>query len=228
MIISHKYKFIFIKTAKTAGTSIEVFLSKYCSDDDIITPIFPPIEGHIARNYRGYFNPFPELIDSRKGGYKKTISDFFTRKHFWNHMPARVIKNRVPGKIWNNYYKFCVERNPWDKTLSKYWMQYKRSNEALTLEEFFQIARFPRYFAWYTDDDKKLMVDKVVKFENLSGDLGDVFEKLGIPFSGDLGVRAKSDFKKDRRSYKDIFTKEQADIIGNVFKDEISMHGYEF
>lgn len=39
MIVSHKYKFVFIKTAKTAGTSTEIALSKFCGPDDIITPL---------------------------------------------------------------------------------------------------------------------------------------------------------------------------------------------
>ena len=39
MIVSHKYRFIFLKTKKTAGTSIELALTKLCSEDDIVTPL---------------------------------------------------------------------------------------------------------------------------------------------------------------------------------------------
>lgn len=38
MLLSHKYKFIFIKTKKVAGTSVEIALSKYLGEKDIITP----------------------------------------------------------------------------------------------------------------------------------------------------------------------------------------------
>src|SRR5262245_11425347 len=38
MIVSHKHKFIFIKTKKTAGTAIEAALSELCGPEDVITP----------------------------------------------------------------------------------------------------------------------------------------------------------------------------------------------
>lgn len=39
MIISHEHKFIFLKTRKTAGTSVELALRQLCGPDDIIAPI---------------------------------------------------------------------------------------------------------------------------------------------------------------------------------------------
>src|SRR5919106_3187962 len=94
MIISHKYKFIFIKTGKTAGTSIEVFLSQHCGADDVVTPIFPHVEPHKPRNFSGYFNPVRELYWSRGKGIRKTFSDVIKKRRFYNHLPA--IKVRSP------------------------------------------------------------------------------------------------------------------------------------
>ena len=39
MILSHDYRFIFVKPKKVAGTSLEILLSQLCGPDDIITPI---------------------------------------------------------------------------------------------------------------------------------------------------------------------------------------------
>ena len=40
-VVSHEYKFIFVKTGKTAGTAIEVELSKIGGPDDVFTKLFP-------------------------------------------------------------------------------------------------------------------------------------------------------------------------------------------
>ena len=140
MIISHKYKFIFIKTRKTAGTSIETYLSKYCGNNDIVTPVGFESETsiHKPRNYKGFFNPYPEFkkIYHSKFSYNKlrkmikSFTDFFLQDashgKFYNHIPSFRVKERIGDEIWDDYYKFTIERNPWDKTLSHYYMKKKK------------------------------------------------------------------------------------------------------
>lgn len=231
MIISHKYKFIFIKTVKTAGTSIEVYLSDFCGEDDILTPVgpegSPQIESHVARNYKGIWNPIPELI-SKKGLKKKAIiKQLIRREKYFNHISANILKKRLSNRIWKRYFKFCVERNPWDKTISHYYWE----NQGGTYKSFDQYLRegnFCYNYSRYTDVDGNLLVDKVVKYEDLNEELTDIFNKLGVPFDGSLGVNAKASFRKDYRDYKELYNKEQRDIVKFAFSKEIELHGYTF
>lgn len=223
MVISHKYKFIFIKTKKTAGTSIEVFLSGVCAEDDTLTP-FGPIEpphgppepGHRPRNYKGR-------------GVKE-------------HLSARILRSRTHESIWNNYFKFCVERNPWDKCLSHYYWRKRgyESDRDMTLDDYFtdRLRRFredpedwqgfPTDFKKYTDENGNLEVDRVLRYESLNEELTEVFQMLNIPFDGRLGVYAKRDPERDRRDYREVLSPQQAEHIRRIFKSEIDMFGYEY
>lgn len=229
MILSHRHRFIFIKTAKTAGTSIEVFLSKHCGPGDVITPIEPPIEGHRPRNYTGFINPLPEMLQ-RPGkisaAFRHSMS---SREKFYNHMPAVEIRNRVPAGVWNSYFKFCVERNPWDKVLSHYHMHAAREGGPLSLDEYLARGRLPINYFRYTDRrGRKIIVDRVLRYENLLVELGEVFSLLAIRFDGKLGVAAKSEYRTDRTPYQEVFNDEQRKLIEKAFAKEIELHGYQF
>lgn len=201
MIISHKYRFIFVKTLKTAGTSIEVFLSDRCGPDDVLTPILPHVEPHRPRNHDG----------------------------FYNHMPAADVRARVGRRVWGSYLTFCVERNPWDKTLSYYHMQNHRAGGGLTLGDFLAGNDFPHNLPTYADPRTgRVIVDRVLRYERLAEELGEVFGRLGIPFDGSLGVNAKSEYRADRRPYREVYTPAQAALVGRVFAREAELHGYEY
>ncbi len=229
MIISHEHKFIFIKTAKTAGTSIEVFLSRHCGVNDVVTPITPPIEGHQPRNYIGYVNPIPELL-KRPEGLGSALRHIFTKSNrFYNHMNAALVRKRIPSKIWNSYFKFCVERNPWDKVLSHYHMAAFRAKNSLSLDQYLARGRFPLNYFRYTDrSGQEIIVDRVVRYENLMSELGEIFAHLSIPCDGTLGGKAKSEYRKDRTPYQAVFNDEQRAIVERAFEREILLHGYRF
>lgn len=201
MIISHKHKFIFIKTYKTAGTSLESYLSEFCGETDVLTPIYPQVPGHLARN----------------------VGDFY------NHMPAIEVRQKVGTEVWGSYYKFCVERNPWDKVLSFYWMEKSRNDGDLSLDEFLQRDHVGVNWHLYAGDEgKSPIVDRVLKYETLGKELGEVFNNLGVPWAGGLEPKAKSEYRHDRRPYREVLTNEQAQLIARKFSKEIDWHGYEY
>jgi hypothetical protein len=165
MIISHKHKYIFIKTQKTAGTSLEIALSEFCGDWDIITSIDPRSER--IRQGLGYRGPQNYTVPWPKWSAKEWAALLLLRRKpcFYNHAGAQFIRDRIDESIWNGYYKFCFERNPWDKAVSwYYWLT--RSGPAPTLSEFIQsgAANTIMGFELYTISGE-IVVDRVYLYE---------------------------------------------------------------
>src|SRR4029450_1149989 len=151
------------------------------------------------------------------------------RQKFYNHMPASLVEKRVPAEVWNNYFKFCVERNPWDKVLSHYHMHAVREGGSLSLNEYLARGRFPINYFRYTDPSgRKIIVDRILRYENLTAELSEVFAQLNIPFDGTLGVAAKSEYRTDRRPYQQVFNDDQRRGVEKAFEKKIKFHGYHF
>ncbi|MGP1383519.1 MAG: sulfotransferase family 2 domain-containing protein [Thainema sp.] len=227
MIISHKHKFIFIKTEKTAGTSIEIALSKVCGDDDIITPLI--LEDEQARQKvanRGAQNYWVDF-----GKY--TLKDWAKllikgkRRSFYHHIGAQEVKQLIAPEVWNSYYKFAFERNPWDKTISWYYWTYK-SEPRPSLKEFIQSGRAGQVKGWslYTIDDK-IVVDKVAYFENLDQEIEEISTVLNLPEKLEI-PRSKSGFRKAKKSYKELLDEEDKKQLDQIFEKEIGHFGYTF
>jgi len=227
MIISHKYRFIFIKTQKTAGTSIEISLSRYCGTEDIVTPISladESIRAEVGSGPQNYLQRYPNWAKLLKGKWERG-------KRFWNHMSASSIQREVGPKIWNSYFKFSFERNPWDKTISLFYYRLGTGSEhRLNLDpnEFIRTHshELPVDFEQYSIGNK-LAVDRICQFERLEDELSEVCVRLGIPFDGWL-PKAKGNFRHDRRPHWQVFEPDTRGIVSEKFRREIEMLGYRF
>src|SRR5690242_16177876 len=101
MLVSHTKQFIYLKTTKTAGTSVEIFFQPFCLSPDHPCYSSPTHEmNEVISNYGivGYRGPQP-----------------IPKVAFYNHMAAVEIKKWIGSEIWDHYFKFCVIRNPFDK-----------------------------------------------------------------------------------------------------------------
>jgi hypothetical protein len=227
MIVLHRHRLIFLKTRKTAGTSIEIYLGRFRDATDIVTPIYPPVEGHRGQNYKGSFNPFRDsrVQDAQDNRARTFLSIIRSRQRYFNHMTAADAMRRLPSEVWNGYLKVAVERNPWDKVVSMYHM-LNSSGGRITLDEVIDRA-LPLNWPAYADPvTEQILVDKVLRYETLSQDLADVFASVGIPFDGDLGIAAKSEPGHTRRPVR--FTPQQLGRIERRFAKEIAFMGYKF
>ncbi|WP_412552908.1 hypothetical protein [Shimia sp. MIT1388] len=206
-IISFKHNFIFIKTNKTAGTSIEVDLSRIAGDDAIVTPIFPPEPGHSPRNFED------------KNG----------EPLYYNHMPARLIRQRLGAKRFNAMFKFCVEREPVEKCISQYHML--RNSEAhnaeepytLSWDEFVKAEKFPVNTGKFAINKVKV-VDRILRYDTLPGSLERLMNNLGV-VGFTLTSKAKSTYSKKVLVKPEDVTAEQRAIIERRFKQSVKLSG---
>jgi|10_taG_2_1085330.scaffolds.fasta_scaffold17517_4 hypothetical protein len=175
MIISKKYKFIFIHIPKTGGCSVESALMNHLGKEDLITDRM----NYQDKKINAKFCDIPHHI---------TLRDF----HHLTH-------NR-----YKDYYKFSFVRNPYDRLVSMYsfYSQLKRRrigeseiekfnnwlldnsrgniiNPKLGLKAQNQWKNIPQ-IEWVINNDNKIDVDFIGKIETFDSDLLTIGRKIGI------------------------------------------------
>lgn len=231
MIISHKHKFIFIKVPKTASTSVELYLSLFCGPQDIITKEttrdVKKLRTKTPQNYRGFFNPLPDFRFCNNRFFLKNTGRFMLGFKYYDHIPAELVLARIGKKTWNSYFKFCFERNPWDKAVSAfYWRKRLNKKGEQNFNMFINQQRFPSHYDLYCVDQCPDM-DFIGRYENLSSDMESVCEKIGIPFDPNKFPRTKA-HTRPNVSWRNMYTPELARIVAKVCHREIKEFGYTF
>ncbi|MGD9501050.1 MAG: sulfotransferase family 2 domain-containing protein [Methyloceanibacter sp.] len=230
MIVSHEHKFIFLKTKKTAGTSIELALTELCGAEDIITPLTETDEalragGRGAQNWRlhGWWG-------SPRPFFQRRFLKFAGQDYgFYNHMPAEEAKALLDDEAaWRNYFKFAFDRNPWDRQVSWYHHRYRRDDNPPPFAKFIQSDRRARInnYEIYSIGGTPA-VDFLGRFETLEQDLRHALGQVGLTLDKAL-PRAKTTFRRTTLPYRDYYDANTRATVGEWYKREIDLLGYAF
>ena len=247
MIISHKHKYIFIKTQKVSGTSMEIALSYNVGRKDIITPLnledeilrfkktnilprFYSKDKKFEKIYSDYIKKLSlkklsrEILDNLE---KKIENKKFKKNIFYNHINAKDIRKKIGKKIWNNYFKFTIERNPHDKVISFMFFANRFKKIKNLKEELNKTIKLKKYLNYqkYTYKNK-VLVDFIINYHNLRSDLKFTEKRLKIPIRK-FYVKTKNYTRKPGINYRKIFTKKQFEKISKDAKIEFKIMGFK-
>jgi Sulfotransferase family len=231
MIISHKHKFIFLKTKKTAGTALEAALSQLCGPEDVITPYREASEqdrtGRGPQNFRLDHPAKPRrslwrrLLRRPERYYHRSVG-------YFEHMPGGLVRTYAGEDVWNSYYKFAFDRNPWDRQVSWYLYKTKSKTKRPSFEQFMQSHR-----AFIDNHDIYMMdgglaVDFLGRYEHLEDDLNTALAAAGVEQRitvPKVNVTPNKDASRDYRSY---YTPELRDRVAEWYAPEIKLLGYDY
>jgi len=214
MPISHQYKCIFVHIPRTGGSSIEHALKIFgVAGEEKTLQMFGRIKPGVRDKYSFLSN-------------------------YYQHLTATNLKRILSEKNWNGYFKFAFVRNPWERMVSFYFnkdpdlideaRQQGINLADTTFEEF--LSRIKQVNHVYTleqhkfiiNENGKLIVDFVGRFEDLGNDFKKIYERIGI--HAKLGHYNRSVHKP----YREYFNDETKEITRKMYEKDIEVFQYEF
>ena len=228
MILSHDWRFVFLKTRKTAGTSVEIALSRICGPLDVVTPISPVDQalryqdsGALPRNYLLGGTPAPPTHAPAKAHFAQQMKSYQPRAQLFNHITASQLRPLVGARVWQTYFRFTIERDPFERLESQYFWRMQFHDQPIAFSAWLRsdLPRNTRNAAVYFDGDT-LEVDFVADHARLAEDIALVAKLMGWPDPGDL-PRAKSHTRRGRRIE---WTAADRAFVEQTFATEVSLY----
>jgi hypothetical protein len=191
----------------------------------------------------------------KTGGHsvEKTIWEKheFTEENFWmgfvdryrnpyqtgglQHLTGMKLRQLLGRDRFDDFYKFTVVRNPYDRAVS----QYKYMGRRKDLRKFIKMKpgdSFLEYLgkiqkrthvqwepqvSFLYDYTGKLLVDNVVRFENIQSELSSVLSHLNLNKK-----LLHENASKDKTPFQSFYCDESKKIIEQIYHDDFEMLDY--
>jgi len=213
MPIFHQIKAIFIHIPKTGGISI----ADMFADTNTMRKCYKN-DGHSKLSLLYGENP-----------HCKVVGHPLENVPYLNHATAAQLSKYCPVRF-KSYFKFAIVRNPYDRICSYYYFckipQKLFDTSNVSFSDFCKGVVSGKYgvlpqYKYIYDDQMKLLVDFVGRFENFDHDINFLLDKFGIK---------KSIVKKNEsvhEHYSTYYTDETREMIYQYFELDFKMFGYE-
>ena len=234
MPICHEKKFIFVHIPKCAGSSIEYLFKKNNLHLEFIDEIL---------DFKNSKINFSEVVELHKG---KT-----------QHLSASDIKKLIGNIKFEQYDKFSIVRNPFDRLVSYYFfikkiktpnldkIHVKLVHSSSNFHEFVVRAietpgmypLFNQYLYLYDDDKSSNMMDYVGKFETLESNFKEIIKNLKLEKNKPDNLRkvfGLSKFKlpkvntSNRGNYREYYNSELKHIVQQACHKDCELFDYDF
>ena len=147
---------------------------------------------------------------------------------FFNHISGLKIKKLIDKKIWSSYFKFTIERNPYDKVISFMFFANrfkkvdnleKETNKTIELKKYLN-------YPLYMDNNNKIIVDYIINYNSLKKDIKYVEKKINLNISK-FYLKTKNYTRKDKRHFSKLLNLKQMKKINKDAKFEFNLMNYK-
>ena len=158
-----------------------------------------------------------------------SIEEYFGNESFRiqpsKHADVHEIKKKFKNS-YNNYKKFTIIRNPYDKMVSWYFYLKRNLGENYNIVEFNEWIKEPSSF-WHANDPISYLkpqcdwIDdtvEIIKFENINKELNNFFGKIiSLPITN----------KSNRDHYLEYYNKESLNMVYERYKEDFEKFNYK-
>jgi hypothetical protein len=119
------------------------------------------------------------------------------------HATAAQVRSLMGEGIWRSYFKFTIERNPWDRLIPLWRWRQSHRNTTIPLQAF---------------------LDRVILYDHLEAGLAEALAQVEMVYDGGL-PRAKAGIRLSNDTTETL-TAGQYAMIADLARNEIGAFGF--
>jgi hypothetical protein len=180
-----------------------------------------------------------KLLFKGSNDYKEWLGYNSEYKLFAQHATIKQLKNELNVRV-DDYFKFTIIRNPYERAVSDYfWLSKRKLSHPTSFKDYLllrngfeklnhlrdETGRGDHFLTQFQfiEIEGKLEIDFIIRFENLQTDFNVVCDKIGIPKQ-----QLPHDHKSKHKHYTEYYDEETKQIVAEKFSKDIEYFGYEF